>query len=88
MIQSISQKEGLSVSHIHLRYLNPFPKNLEALLKNFNKVMVAELNMGQLSKLIRDRFQIETIDLHKIQGQPFKIREVKTKITEIIKGMI
>lgn len=83
-----AQKEGLSVSHIHLRYLNPFPKNLEALLKNFNKVMVAELNMGQLSRLIRDRFQIETMDLHKIQGQPFKIREVKAKITEIIKGMV
>lgn len=77
------QNEGLAVSHAHLRHLNPFPKNLETLLKNFNKVIIPELNSGQLNMLIRNKFLVDTYSFNKIQGKPFTVKEVKQKIMEL-----
>lgn len=79
-----AQKKGLDVSYAHLRYLNPMPKNTEEVLKSYKKILIPELNMGQLSKVIRGEFSINTIPLNKIQGQPFKTREILSKIEEIL----
>lgn len=77
--------EGYSVSHAHVRYLSPLPKNLGKLLKNFDKVLMPEINAGQFSKIIRDRFLIDAIGLNKIQGMPFTSEEIKKKIVELAK---
>jgi len=77
--------EGHKVSHAHLRYLNPFPKNLGELMSKFNKVVIPELNNGQLVKIIRDKYFIDAIAYNKIQGQPFMASEVVAKIKEILK---
>jgi 2-oxoglutarate ferredoxin oxidoreductase subunit alpha len=64
------------ISHIHIRYLNPFPKNIGALLRGFDRVIVPEMNMGQLATLLRDKLGIEVIQYNKVTGQPFQIREL------------
>lgn len=75
------RKEGKNVSHCHIQYLNPFPKNLGALLKNFEKVLVPEINMGQLLFLLRSEFPgVKTAGYNRVTGQPFKIREIKQEI--------
>jgi 2-oxoglutarate ferredoxin oxidoreductase subunit alpha len=75
---------GYKVSHAHLRYLNPFPKNLADLMAKFKIVVIPELNNGQLSKIIRDKYFIDAIPYNKIQGQPFMAAEVVDKIKEIL----
>jgi 2-oxoglutarate ferredoxin oxidoreductase subunit alpha len=75
---------GYKVSHAHLRYLNPFPKNLADLMAKFKIVVIPELNNGQLSKIIRDKYFIDAIPYNKIQGQPFMAAEVVAKIKEIL----
>lgn len=78
------QEEGLSVSSIHLKHLNPFPDNLGDILNQFDKVLIPELNLGQLSVLIRDKFLIDAISFNKVQGKPFTISEMKEKIQSIL----
>jgi 2-oxoglutarate ferredoxin oxidoreductase subunit alpha len=77
-------EEGYQVSHAHLRYLNPFPSNLGDLLSRFKKVVVPELNNGQLSKIIREKYFIDAIAYNKIQGQPFMASEIIDRIKEIL----
>lgn len=72
-------EEGYDVSHTHLRYLNPLPKNLGEMLKNFEHVLIPELNNGQLIKVIRDTFLIDAKGLNKIKGLPFTVEEIITK---------
>ena len=79
-----ARKRGLSVSSAHIRYLNPFPSNLGAVLSGFKKVMIPELNNGQLSLLIRGRFLVDAVGFNKISGQPFKIAELEGKIDEML----
>jgi 2-oxoglutarate ferredoxin oxidoreductase subunit alpha len=81
---TILRGEGLNVSHAHVKYLNPFPKNLGDILKNFKTVVVPELNNGQLVKIIRDKYFVDAIPYNKIQGQPFMSDEVVRKIKEIL----
>lgn len=81
---AILRGEGLNVSHAHLRYINPFPKNLGEILKGFKTVVVPELNNGQLIKIIRDKYFIDAIPYNKIQGLPFMSTEVVNKIKEIL----
>jgi 2-oxoglutarate ferredoxin oxidoreductase subunit alpha len=76
------QKRGKPVSSIHLRYLNPFPKNLGQVLSRFEKVVVAELNLGQLLWLLRARYLVDAVGIHKVKGLPFKISELVAKIEE------
>lgn len=78
--------EGYDVSHAHIRYLAPFPKNLEYLLKGFDKVIVPELNNGQLVRLIRDQYLIPAEGFNKIKGLPFSVGEMKQKIYNTLKG--
>lgn len=77
--------EGIDVSHIHIRYLNPFPKNLEKLLRSFNTIIVPEMNNGQLVKIIRDKFLIDAKPFNKIKGLPFTVEEIMNKVKELRK---
>jgi 2-oxoglutarate ferredoxin oxidoreductase subunit alpha len=76
--------EGRQVAHAHLRWLNPFPANLGDVLKSYDKVLVPEMNMGQLSRLVRAEFLTDTTALNKVQGLPFSATEVENKILEMI----
>jgi 2-oxoglutarate ferredoxin oxidoreductase subunit alpha len=76
--------DGASVAHAHLRYLNPFPANLGELVKRYRRVLVAELNSGQLRTLVRARFLVDAAGLNKITGRPFAV----TEIVEAIHGAL
>ncbi len=78
--------KGRKVSHIHLRYLNPLPLDLADQLRKFKKVMVAEMNMGQLLKLVRADYLIDAIGCNKIQGRPFKVSELTNRINRALEG--
>ena len=76
-----SREESLfSVSHIHLRHLSPLPRNLGDLLAGFEKVLVPEMNMGQLTTVLRSRYLVPAISLPKVTGKPFKIVEIMDAI--------
>jgi 2-oxoglutarate ferredoxin oxidoreductase subunit alpha len=77
---------GLDVSSIHLRHLNPFPSNLGDVLRRFDKLLVAELNSGQLWRLIRAEFVLPAEKLAKVEGQPFKVREIRAAIERMLGG--
>ena len=81
-----AQAKDQKVAHAHLRYLNPFPRNLGDLLLKYDKVLVPELNMGQLSTLLDARFPLKVISYPKVEGQPFKIAEITTKIDEVLEN--
>lgn len=68
--------EGASVAHCHLRYLNPLPEELGALLKNFERILIPEMNLGQLRLLLQAKFLVEAKTLSKVKGQPFTIQEI------------
>jgi 2-oxoglutarate ferredoxin oxidoreductase subunit alpha len=74
---------GLDVSHVHIRYIAPFPKNLGALLKSYDKVLVPEMNSGQLKTLLRDQFLVDARPFNKVSGQPFTIAEIEAAIDAI-----
>ena len=78
------RKEGKSVSHAHFTHIYPFPKNTEAVIKKFKKVVVAEMNLGQLSKLLRAHLSVEVIPLTKIQGMPFTEDEIATVVDNLL----
>ena len=76
-----SREEGLAaVSHIHLRHLSPLPRNLGDLLAGFDKVLVPEMNMGQLTTVLRSRYLVPAVSLPKVTGKPFKIAEIMDAI--------
>lgn len=77
-----SQDAGQKVSHVHLRYLNPFPSNLGDILKSFRTVLVPELNMGQLRMLLRAEYLIDCIGINKVQGKPFTVTELVAAIDQ------
>jgi 2-oxoglutarate ferredoxin oxidoreductase subunit alpha len=81
-----ARAEGLDVSMVHLRHLNPFPRNLGELLNRFERILVPENNTGQLAFLIQARYVREVTRLNKVQGQPFKESEILDEITGILKG--
>lgn len=76
-------EEGLEVSHAHLRYIEPFPKNLGEIIKKFDKVLIPEMNNGQLVKIIRDKFLVDAKGLNKIKGIPFSTPEIVLAIKEL-----
>ena len=77
-------EEGYDVAHIHLRYINPFPKNLGELLKGYDKVLIPEMNSGQLLQLIRAKYLVDAMGFQKVQGLPFTTTEMKAKIIEVL----
>jgi 2-oxoglutarate ferredoxin oxidoreductase subunit alpha len=82
LYQAVQQvaRTGAKVGLIHLRYLNPFPSNLGELLAGYERVLVPEMNMGQLATLLRDRLDVRPVPLNKVTGQPFLISEIVAAI--------
>jgi 2-oxoglutarate ferredoxin oxidoreductase subunit alpha len=70
------RQAGHSVAHAHLRYLNPLPANLGELLKRYQRVVVAELNLGQLRRLLRGEYLVDALPLNKVSGRPFTVAEL------------
>lgn len=79
-------KKNVAVSSIHLRHLNPFPKNLGDILGRFEKILVPELNLGQLALLLRAKFLLPVTQFNKVKGKPFKISELIDKIEETLES--
>lgn len=77
-------RKGWKVGHAHLQYLNPMPKNTGDVLKRFKKVLIPELNCGQLIVLIRSRFLVDAVGLNKVQGRPFLVSEIEAKIEQML----
>ena len=77
--------KGLSVSHLHLKYINPFPKNLGDVLLKFDKILIPELNLGQLLSIIRAKFLVDAKGFNKVQGKPFSSNEILMKIENYLK---
>jgi 2-oxoglutarate/2-oxoacid ferredoxin oxidoreductase subunit alpha len=76
--------KGNRVGHLHLRYLNPLPRNVGEILKRYKRVLVPEMNMGQLVMVLRSKFLIDAQGYNKIQGKPFKQAEIEQKIEEFL----
>jgi len=79
----IARDEGRDVSHVHVRYLSPFPRNLGELLKRFDRVLVPEMNNGQLVKLLRAEYLIPAESLPKVTGKPFRVTEIAQAIRNL-----
>jgi 2-oxoglutarate ferredoxin oxidoreductase subunit alpha len=78
------RSEGYAVSNANLRNLNPFPTDLGELLAGFEKVLVPELNDGQLCMMIRARYLVDAIAFPKLKGRPFKVREIRERVLELL----
>ncbi|HMC65238.1 MAG TPA: 2-oxoacid:acceptor oxidoreductase subunit alpha [Gemmataceae bacterium] len=79
------QHRGCNVAQAHLRYLNPMPRNTLDVLKRYKKVLVPELNSGQLSLLLRGKFLVDAVGLNKVQGRPFLVSEIEQKIEQLLR---
>jgi len=75
--------EGTKVAHAHLRWLNPFPANLGAVLKSYDKVLIPEMNLGQLLQLIRAKYLVDAVDYNRVTGKPFKAGEIHDAIEAV-----
>jgi 2-oxoglutarate ferredoxin oxidoreductase subunit alpha len=78
------QGQGKAVSHVHLRYLNPLPPDLGEIISRFDKVLVPEMNMGQLLRVLRAEYLVDAVGLNKIQGRPFKVSEITARIARML----
>ncbi len=83
----LARAEGLEVSAVHLRHLNPFPRDLGEVLSRFEKVLVPEMNSGQLALLLRAAYLVEVVSMTKVQGKPFFRSEIHDKIREILEAV-
>jgi 2-oxoglutarate ferredoxin oxidoreductase subunit alpha len=79
-----ARARGQDVSHIHIRHIWPMPGNLGPLLKGYEKILVPEMNTGQLKTVLRDQFLVDAKPLNKISGQPFMIAEIEAAIEEAL----
>ena len=80
------RNHGTRVSHVHLRYLNPLPADLGTVLAGFKKILVPEMNTGQLRMILRATYLVDAVGLNKIQGQPFKVTEIADAIRRVLEG--
>jgi 2-oxoglutarate ferredoxin oxidoreductase subunit alpha len=78
------RERGASVSSTHLRYLNPFPRNLGDILHSFETVIIPEMNLGQLAWLVRAKFLVDAVSFSKVKGKPFKVAELVNKVKEYL----
>ena len=78
--------QGKSVGHVHLRYLNPLPADLPDVMARFRRVLVPEINLGQLVKLIRAEYLVDAIGMNQVQGRPFKVGEVVGRCLKLLNG--
>lgn len=79
-----ARAQGHAVSHVHLRHLNPLPADLGDILARFDKILVPEMNLGQLVRILRAEYLVDAIGLNKIQGRPFKVSEISTRIVRML----
>ena len=79
-------RAGTTVSQAHLRHLNPLPRNLGDVLRRFKRVLVPEMNSGQLALLLRARYLVDVVSYSKVQGQPFKRREIMERIQKVLES--
>jgi 2-oxoglutarate ferredoxin oxidoreductase subunit alpha len=79
-----ARRRGLDVAHIHLRHIWPLPRNLGDLLGSYGKIIIPEMNKGQLKTLLRDQYLVDARPLTKVSGQPFKIAEIEAAIEEAL----
>jgi 2-oxoglutarate ferredoxin oxidoreductase subunit alpha len=80
-----AREAGLAVSQLHLRHLNPLPTDLGDVLRRFDRVLLPELNDGQLAMILRARFLLDIQSFPKVAGQPFKVAEIRERIEQIMK---
>jgi 2-oxoglutarate ferredoxin oxidoreductase subunit alpha len=80
-----ARARGIDVSHIHIRHIWPLPRNLGELLRSYGRIIVPEMNTGQLKTLLRDQFLVDARPVNKVSGQPFKIAEIEAAIEEALK---
>jgi 2-oxoglutarate ferredoxin oxidoreductase subunit alpha len=78
------QAQGKAISHVHLRHLNPLPSDLGGIISRFEKVLVPEMNMGQLLRVLRAEYLVDAVGLNKIQGRPFKVSEITARISRML----
>ena len=78
---------GKSVAHVHLRFLNPLPGDLGEILQRYRRVLVPEMNMGQLVKVLRAEYLVDAVGMNKIQGQPFKVGEITNRVTKMLEAL-
>ena len=83
-VRKLRREERGKVAHAHLRYLNPFPRNLGDVLRSYDRVLIPEMNLGQLLKLVRAEFLIDAVGYNKVRGLPFKSDE----LAEAIEAML
>lgn len=81
-----ARRSGLRLSHAHLRYLNPLPKNTGDVLKNFKTILIPEINLGQLARIIRSEFLINVEQLNLVRGLPLKVNDILQKINSLLGG--
>jgi 2-oxoglutarate ferredoxin oxidoreductase subunit alpha len=81
-----ARERGLTVAHAHLRHLNPFPSNLGEILRHYDRVLMPELNLGQLRTLVRAEFLVDAVGLNKVQGRPFSTQEILDGIVDLASG--
>jgi 2-oxoglutarate ferredoxin oxidoreductase subunit alpha len=81
-----AQAQGVSAAHVHLRHLNPLPPDLGDILARYKTILVPELNLGQLSRLLREHYLVDALSLSKVQGKPFKVSEILERILELSEG--
>src|SRR5262249_44160954 len=81
-----AQRKGHKVAHAHFRYLNPMPRNTGDVLKRYKKVLVPELNGGQVRLLLRATYLVDAIGLNKVQGRPFLVGEIEEKIEQVLRS--
>ncbi len=83
---SLARKKGYNVSHAHTQYINPLPKNTEKVLKSFKKILIPEINLGQLARVIRSEYLLPVEQFNLVRGLPFKVSDIFGKITELLGG--
>lgn len=81
-----ARASGMTVSQAHLQYVNPFPKNTGEVLKRFNKVLIPEINLGQLAKLIKSEYLVDVVQFNVVRGLPFRVSDILEKIKETLGG--
>jgi 2-oxoglutarate ferredoxin oxidoreductase subunit alpha len=81
-----AQQQRKAVSHVHLRYLNPLPPDLRGVISRFKKILVPEMNLGQLVKILRAEYLVDAVGLNKVQGLPFKVSEITSRIDRLLEA--
>ncbi len=84
-VRNLWEAGNKQVAHCHLRYLNPFPRNLGEILTNYDRVLIPELNLGQLRLLIRGQYLVDAVGLNKVKGKPFTVGEVEEAIVRLMR---